>query len=133
MDGKEWLKIKGAKLWLTNETKIDKAIITSAMIGSVDAGTISVGTLDASKIRVVNLDASSISTGTLNAITIKGATITGSKITSTGTDYNMTLDNGAIRWNRKSDGKKYSKYIVRSEIKMKVSCILQLKTAEPSI
>lgn len=106
MDGKEWLKIKGAKLWLTNETKIDKAIITSAMIGSVDAGTISVGTLDASKIRVVNLDASSISTGTLNAITIKGATITGSKITSTGTDYNMTLDNGAIRWNRNSDGKK---------------------------
>jgi len=106
MDGKEWLKIKGAKLWLTNETKIDKAIITSAMIGSVDAGTISVGTLDASKIRVINLDASSISTGTLNAITIKGATITGSKITSTGTDYNMTLDNGAIRWNRNSDGKK---------------------------
>lgn len=106
MDGKEWLKIKGAKLWLTNETKIDKAIITSAMIGSVDAGTISVGTLDASKIRVINLDASSISTGILNAITIKGATISGSKITSTGIDYNMTLDNGAIRWNRNSDGKK---------------------------
>ena len=106
MDGKEWLKIKGAKLWLTNETKIDKAVITSAMIASVDAGTISVGTLDAAKIRVINLDASSISTGTLNAITIKGATITGSKITSTGTDYNMTLDNGAIRWNRNSDGKK---------------------------
>lgn len=106
MDGKEWLKIKGAKLWLTNETKIDKAIITSAMIGSVDAGTISVGTLDASKIRVINLDASSISTGILSAITIKGATISGSKITSTGIDYNMTLDNGAIRWNRNSDGKK---------------------------
>lgn len=106
MSGQEYLKIKGAKLWLTDETKIDKAIITSAMIASVDAGTISVGTLDAAKIRVINLDASAISTGTLNAITIKGSTITGSKIASAGTDFNMTLDNGAIRWNRNSDGKK---------------------------
>ena len=40
MDGKEWLKITGAKIWLTDQTKIDDAIITHGMIGSVDAGTI---------------------------------------------------------------------------------------------
>lgn len=64
MDGKEWLKIEGAKIWLTKETKIDSAIITSAMIAEVDAGKIRAGTLDASKITVTNLNAKSISTGT---------------------------------------------------------------------
>ncbi|SET58540.1 gp58-like protein [Enterococcus malodoratus] len=128
MDGKEWLKIKGAKLWLTDETKIENAIITSAMISSVDAGTIIVGTLDASKIRVTNLDASAISTGTLDAtkikvknldaseittgilkaisiqgVTISGATITGGKITSDGSDFSTILENGVIKWIRKSD------------------------------
>ncbi len=63
MNGKEWLKIKGAKLWLTNETKIDNAVITSAMIAEVDAGKIHAGTLDASQITVTNLNANSISTG----------------------------------------------------------------------
>ncbi|MDT2525659.1 hypothetical protein P7D73_20690 [Enterococcus raffinosus] len=127
MDGKEWLKIKGAKLWLTNETKIDKAIITSAMIGSVDAGTISVGTLDASKIRVVNLDASAISTGTLDAskirvtnldasaitagtlkaITIQGVNITGSKIVTDGAEFRMTQDNGKLTWFSKEHNKDF--------------------------
>lgn len=126
MDGKEWLKIKGAKLWLTNETKIDKAIITSAMIGSVDAGTISVGTLDASKIRVINLDASSISTGTLDAskirvknlnasditagtleaIDIQGVTITGSKLVSDGSNFTITTENGKMIWYSKKLQKK---------------------------
>lgn len=126
MDGKEWLKITGAKLWLTNETKIDKAIITSAMIGSVDAGTISVGTLDASKIRVINLDASSISTGTLDAskirvknlnasditagtleaIDIQGVTITGSKLVSDGSNFTITTENGKMIWYSKKLQKK---------------------------
>ncbi|MDT2598077.1 hypothetical protein [Enterococcus dongliensis] len=127
MDGKEWLKIKGAKLWLTNETKIDKAVITSAMIGSVDAGTISVGTLDASKIRVTNLDASAISTGTLDAskirvtnldasaitagtlkaITIQGVNITGSKIVTDGAEFRMTQDNGKLTWFSKEHNKDF--------------------------
>lgn len=126
MDGKEWLKIKGAKLWLTNETKIDKAIITSAMIGSVDAGTISVGTLDAAKIRVINLDASSISTGildaskirvknlnaseitagTLKAIDIQGVTITGSTLVSDGSNFTITTENGKMIWYSKKLQKK---------------------------
>ncbi|WP_311924510.1 hypothetical protein [Enterococcus dongliensis] len=127
MDGTEWLKIKGAKLWLTNETKIDKAVITSAMIGSVDAGTISVGTLDASKIRVTNLDASAISTGTLDAskirvtnldasaitartlkaITIQGVNITGSKIVTDGAEFRMTQDNGKLTWFSKEHNKDF--------------------------
>lgn len=126
MDGKEWLKIKGAKLWLTDETKIDNAIITSAMISSIDAGTISVGTLDASKIRVTNLDASAMSTGTLDAskikvknldaseittgtlkaIDIQGVTITGSKIVADDSEFQMTMSKGNYWWTRKSDNKK---------------------------
>lgn len=67
MDGKEWLKIKGAKLWLTKETKIDNAIITSAMIASVDAGSIRTGTLDASYVKVINLTGQSLAAGTITA------------------------------------------------------------------
>ncbi|EME3581997.1 hypothetical protein QL848_002259 [Enterococcus faecium] len=67
VDGKEWLKIKGAKLWLTEETKIDNAIITSAMIASVDAGSIRTGTLDASYVKVVNLTGKSLAAGTITA------------------------------------------------------------------
>ncbi|EOB1350001.1 gp58-like family protein [Enterococcus faecalis] len=105
MDGKEWLKITGAKIWLTDQTKIDDAIITHGMIGSVDAGTIKVGTLDAGKIRVVNLDASAISTGTLTAVNIEGVKIKSATITSIGQDFTMVEDNGAITWKRNSDGK----------------------------
>ncbi|HGW6167055.1 TPA: gp58-like family protein [Enterococcus faecalis] len=97
MDGKEWLKITGAKIWLTNQTKIDDAIITHGMIGSVDAGTIKVGTLDAGKIRVVNLDASAISTGTLTAIKITGVAIKSS-----------TIDGGVI-----TNSNRYNKIILR--------------------
>ncbi|HFE9852477.1 TPA: tail fiber domain-containing protein [Enterococcus faecalis] len=99
MEGKEWLKIKGAKLWLTNETKIDNAVITAAMIYSVNAGTINAGTLDAGKIRVINLDASAVSTGILTAIKINGVTISGSTITSLSTDgFNkVVMSNGTVK------------------------------------
>lgn len=110
MDGKEWLKITGAKIWLTDQTKIDDAIITHGMIGSVDAGTIKVGTLDAGKIRVVNLDASAISTGTLTAINIEGVRIKSATITSIGQDFTMIEDNGSITWKRNSDQKEIFKF-----------------------
>ncbi|MBD9846479.1 tail fiber domain-containing protein [Enterococcus faecalis] len=97
MDGKEWLKITGAKIWLTNQTKIDDAIITHSMIGSVDAGTIKVGTLDAGKIRVVNLDANSISSGTLRSINIAGVTIIGSTVTSENGTNKITMGSGTIK------------------------------------
>lgn len=73
MDGKEWLKIEGAKLWLTNETKIDRAIITSAMIADVDAGTINAGILNAGKVNIINLNANNISTGNLVGINVIGS------------------------------------------------------------
>ncbi|MGM0239489.1 gp58-like family protein [Enterococcus sp. AZ103] len=83
MDGKDWLKISGAKIWLTNETKIDKAIITSAMIAEVDAGKIRTGTLDASQITVTNLNANSISTGIAK-----------------GKDLSINFDTGAVDFSR---------------------------------
>lgn len=103
MDGKEWLKIEGAKIWLTKETKIDNAIITSAMISEVDAGKIRTGTLDASKITVTNLNASAISTGTLRAIDIVGVKITGSTISSLSGGSEILLANGSLKnlWNGK--------------------------------
>lgn len=99
MDGNEWLKITGAKIWLTDETKIDNAIITAAMIASIDAGTINTGTLNAANVNIINLNADSISSGT-----IKGIRIVGSTISSVGTSYEMKLQNGSIDWNRTSDG-----------------------------
>jgi len=83
MDGKEWLKISGAKIWLTEQTRIDDAIIKDAMIGSLSASKISAGTLDASTIDVINLNASNISTGTLS-----------------GGNLSMNLDTGAVQFQK---------------------------------
>lgn len=83
MDGKEWLKISGAKIWLTDQTRIDDAIIKDAMIGSLSASKISAGTLDASTIDVINLNASNISTGTLS-----------------GGNLSMNLDTGAVQFQK---------------------------------
>lgn len=83
MDGKEWLKISGAKIWLTDQTRIDDAIIKDAMIGSLSASKISAGTLDASTINVINLNASNISTGTLS-----------------GGNLSMNLDTGAVQFQK---------------------------------
>ncbi len=83
MDGKEWLKISGAKIWLTEQTRIDDAIIKDAMIGSLSASKISAGTLDASTINVINLNASNISTGTLS-----------------GRNLSMNLDTGAVQFQK---------------------------------
>lgn len=101
MDGKEWLKINGAKLWLTDQTKIDNAIITSAMIADINAGKINTGTLNAANVNIINLNADNIVSGTLTAIDIVG-----SKIISRGTGYEMTSNNGSLSWTRRSDGAK---------------------------
>lgn len=102
LDGKEWLKIVGGKLWLTDETKIDNAIITAAMIASIDAGTINTGTLNAANVNIINLNASSISTGILNGIEIIGGTITGATIISevSGYDYKVSIKSGQVTFKR---------------------------------
>ncbi len=110
MDGKEWLKITGAKIWLTDETRIDDAIIQDAMIGNLSASKLTAGTINASDVNIINLNASNISTGTLKAVDIEGVKITGSKITSVGEDFSMLQDNGAITWIRNSDGKEIFKF-----------------------
>lgn len=110
MDGKEWLKITGAKIWLTDKTRIDDAIIKDAMIGNLSASKLNAGTINASLINIINLNASNISTGTLTAVDIEGVKIKGSKITSAGDDFSMLQDNGAITWIRNSDGKEIFKF-----------------------
>lgn len=83
MDGKEWLKITGAKIWLTDETRIDDAIIKDAMIGSLSASKINVGTLNGANVNITNLNASNISTGTL-----------------TGTNLSVNLSTGAVQFKK---------------------------------
>ncbi len=80
MDGKEWLKIKGAKIWLTEETRIDDAIIKDAMIGNLSASKLSTGTLNAANVNIINLNASNISTGTLNGNKINVTNLNASNI-----------------------------------------------------
>lgn len=98
MDGKDWLKIKGAKIWLTKETKIDKAVITSAMIESVDAGSINTGTFDAARANIINLNAKSISAGIAKGKNLSINFDTGQvffqrgKITSSTEGINIDLD-----------------------------------------
>lgn len=110
MDGKEWLKISGAKIWLTDQTRIDDAIIQDAMIGSLSASKITAGKIDASDVNIINLNASNISTGTLKAIALEGVTVKGSTITSVGDNFSMVQKDGAISWVRNTDGKEVFKF-----------------------
>lgn len=62
------VRIDGKALHINADTKIENAVIKSAMIDSIEADKIKSGTLDASQIRVINLDANSITTGSLSAV-----------------------------------------------------------------
>lgn len=84
MDGKEWLKITGAKIWLTDQTRIDDAIIQDAMIGNLSASKLTAGTINASDVNIINLNASNISTGVLNGNDVNVINISASNI-KTGT------------------------------------------------
>lgn len=101
MDGKEWLKITGAKIWLTDKTRIDDAIIQDAMIGNLSASKLNAGTINASLINIINLNASNISTGTLNGNNINVINLNASNI-STGTikgkNLSIDLDIGAVQF-----------------------------------
>ena len=84
-DGKEWLKITGAKIWLTEQTRIDDAIIKDAMIGNLSASKINAGTLNAANINVINLNAKSLTAGTIS-----------------GNNLSMNLDTGAVQFQKGS-------------------------------
>ena len=103
MDGKEWLKISGAKIWLTDQTRIDDAIIQDAMIGSLSASKITAGKIDASDVNIINLNASNISTGTLNGNNISVINLNASSITTgtlKGTNLSMNLNTGAVQFQK---------------------------------
>lgn len=76
------VKIDGKTLHITADTKIENAVIKSAMIDSIDASKITTGTLNASLVTIENLTADKISSGTLNGISITGGTITGATFVS---------------------------------------------------
>ncbi|PFG86016.1 hypothetical protein [Lactococcus lactis] len=103
MDGKEWLKITGAKIWLTDQTRIDDAIIQDAMIGNLSASKLTAGTINASDVNIINLNASNISTGTLTAVDIKGVNITGSEFKTESTDGKIRISGGVINFLDSSD------------------------------
>ncbi|MGG4039890.1 beta strand repeat-containing protein [Heyndrickxia ginsengihumi] len=76
----ESILISGNKVHITGQTTIDNAVITSAMIKSVSASTITTGTLDASVVTVTKLNASNITTGTLNTNLLSAGSIDATKI-----------------------------------------------------
>lgn len=69
------VKIDGSLVQITGRTYIQDGVITSAKIGSLDAGKITSGTLDAYRVNIVNMDASNIVTGQMSANRIRGGTI----------------------------------------------------------
>ncbi|GHN43085.1 hypothetical protein [Lactobacillus delbrueckii] len=85
------VKIDGKTLHITADTKIENAVIKSAMIDSIDASKITTGTLDASHINVINLDANSITTGSLSAALYKVTDFTNYFVSASSTwDFNLT-------------------------------------------
>lgn len=101
------LKIVGNKLHITADTKIENAVIKSAMIDSIDASKITAGTLDANLVTIKNLTADKIASGTLNGISINGGTITGATFVSEiknqklfgsdiWNDYKVTMDSNGM-------------------------------------
>lgn len=103
MDGKEWLKINGAKIWLNEETRIDDAIIKDAMIGNLSASKVTTGTLNAANVNIINLNASSISTGTLNGNKVDVINLNASNIvagTINGKNLSINLDTGAVQFQK---------------------------------
>ncbi len=82
-DGKEWLKITGAKIWLTDQTRIDDAIIKDAMIGNLSASKINAGTLNAANVNVINLNAKSLTAGVIS-----------------GNNLSLNLDTGAVQFQK---------------------------------
>ncbi len=99
------LKIVGNKLHITADTKIENAVIKSAMIDSVDASKITTGELDAAKIRVINLDADSITTGSFRAALYRLSDFTNYTVSpSSPWDFNQTKTNGKWFLNGESTG-----------------------------
>ena len=79
------VKIDGKNLHITADTKIENAVIKSAMIDYIDASKIETGELNAEKVTITHLTADKIAAGTLNGMTITGSTFIAK---STNTNFN---------------------------------------------
>ena len=92
------VKIDGKTLHITADTKIENAVIKSAMIDYIDASKIETGELNAEKVTITHLTADKIAAGTLNGMTITGSTFI-AKNTNTNfngahySSYQTELDN----------------------------------------
>uniref|UniRef100_A0AAU7PFV9 ILEI/PANDER domain-containing protein n=1 Tax=Lactobacillus phage G2-Guo TaxID=3155564 RepID=A0AAU7PFV9_9VIRU len=92
------VKIDGKTLHITADTKIENAVIKSAMIDYIDASKIETGELNAEKVTITHLTADKIASGTLNGVTITGSTFI-AKSTNTNfngahySSYQVELDN----------------------------------------
>lgn len=88
------VKIDGKSLHITIDTKIENAVIKSAMIDSIDASKITTGTLDASHINVINLDANSITAGSLSAAVYKATDFEDWNLLKKSWDFDQTKTRG---------------------------------------
>ena len=106
----EEILIGGAKTHITNQTTIDNAVITSAMVKDINADTITTGTLNAANVNIVNLDVNRL-TGNRGDFISAGIhdachdlELTGGGITATFKDWSkMTLNTYGLQW-RDKDG-----------------------------
>jgi phage minor structural protein len=105
----ESILIAGNKVHITGQTTIDSAVITNAMIASIDIGKATTGTLDANrigaksvtvdKLDVANLAAisanlGSVTSGVANSITVNASTINGTNIYGSWFQVNNVPNNG---------------------------------------
>lgn len=114
------VRIDGKLVQITGTTYIQDGVISSAKIGSLDAGKITTGTLDASRVNVVKLNASNIATGTLTANMISGGVLSSlndvtsfnlqtGELRTMGATSGVSLKNGALDFIRK-DGTSIAGY-----------------------
>jgi phage minor structural protein len=88
------VRIDGKLVQITGTTYIQDGVISSAKIGSLDAGKITTGTLNAANVNIINMNANNITTGALSANLISGGVLK-----STNGATNFDLNNGNLLFN----------------------------------
>ncbi|MFI3605668.1 phage tail protein [Vagococcus fluvialis] len=98
----ESIRLDAKFIHLSGTSKIDDAIIKSAMIDSVIANKITTGTLNASNVNIINMNASNIVTGTISGANLRINLNTGEVLFNKGIikkaddSFIMDLDKGYI-------------------------------------
>lgn len=98
----ESIRLDAKFIHLSGTSKIDDAIIKSAMIDSVIANKINTGTLNASNVNIINMNASNIVTGTISGANLRINLNTGEVLFNKGIikkaddSFIMDLDKGYI-------------------------------------